>query len=31
MVVPIHTAAPERFAQHFKNVALFGDGEEWEV
>ncbi|MGA9657012.1 MAG: MBL fold metallo-hydrolase RNA specificity domain-containing protein [Polyangia bacterium] len=25
-VVPIHTAAPERFAQHFKNVALSGDG-----
>ena len=30
-VVPIHTAAPERFAQHFKNVALFDDGVGWEV
>ena len=30
-VVPIHTAAPERFAQHFKNVALCGDGVAWDV
>ena len=30
-VVPIHTAAPERFAQHFKNVALCDDGVWWEV
>jgi ribonuclease J len=31
MVVPIHTAAPEVFAQHFKNVALCDDGAWWEV
>jgi ribonuclease J len=30
-VVPIHTAAPGRFAQHFKNVAVFADGVGWEV
>jgi ribonuclease J len=30
-VVPIHTAAPERFALHFKNVAMFDDGAAWEV
>jgi ribonuclease J len=30
-VVPIHTAAPERFAQHFKHVVLCDDGVGWEV
>jgi len=30
-VVPIHTAAPERFAQHFKNVTMGVDGVSWEV
>jgi ribonuclease J len=30
-VVPIHTAAPEQFAQHFKNVAMFDDGVGWDV
>jgi ribonuclease J len=30
-VVPIHTAAPRLFEKHFKNVALFADGEAWEV
>jgi ribonuclease J len=30
-VVPIHTAAPEKFAQHFKKVALCDDGVWWEV
>jgi ribonuclease J len=30
-VVPIHTAAPGLFAQHFKNVALCTDGEVWDV
>jgi ribonuclease J len=30
-VVPIHTAAPERFLKLFANARLFGDGEWWEV
>jgi ribonuclease J len=30
-VVPIHTSAPERFAQHFNNVAAFDDRVGWEV
>lgn len=30
-LVPIHSAAPERFAQYFENVDLHPDGEWWEV
>ena len=30
-VVPIHTAAPERFAQYFKNVTMCADGAWWKV
>jgi ribonuclease J len=30
-VVPIHTAAPERFAELFPRVELHDDGELWEV
>ena len=30
-VVPIHTAAPERFARHFRDVVMREDGMRWEV
>lgn len=30
-VIPIHTAAPERFAELFENVTPHGDGEWWVV
>lgn len=30
-VVPIHTEAPERFAEHFANVERYDDGEWWSV
>jgi len=30
-VIPIHTAAPERFAELFENVTPHGDGEWWPV
>ena len=30
-VVPIHTAAPERFEKYFKNATMYMDGQCWEV
>jgi ribonuclease J len=30
-VVPIHTEAPERFVEHFTNVAMLDDGVRWAV
>jgi ribonuclease J len=30
-IVPIHTFMPEKYAEFFKNVQIYNDGEYWEV